>query len=164
MPALLHALEKATAPGARPSPAASTRQPILHPFQSHKPCARTFTGWGRARMPALLHALEKATAPGARPSPAASTRQPTLRPVSITQTRRPHIHQNLKSVPIPNLSCIHRNSGLRNSGLARAFSPYPSDTGPTTWGVAPGWYRSGLRPYNHRHTSDVPEQICCEVQ
>jgi len=29
--ALLHALEKATAPGARPSSAASTRQPILRP-------------------------------------------------------------------------------------------------------------------------------------
>ena len=30
-PALLHALEKATASGARPSPAASTRRPILRP-------------------------------------------------------------------------------------------------------------------------------------
>ncbi|NLH71901.1 MAG: hypothetical protein GX456_02475 [Verrucomicrobia bacterium] len=72
--ALLHALEKATAPGARPSPAASTRQPILHLLQSPEPVARTSTGCGRPRMAALLHAVEKATARGARPSPAASTR------------------------------------------------------------------------------------------
>ncbi|NLH74675.1 MAG: hypothetical protein GX456_16625 [Verrucomicrobia bacterium] len=40
-------------------------------FRSCKSCARTFTGWGRARMPALLHAVEKATVSGARPSSAA---------------------------------------------------------------------------------------------
>ncbi len=52
--ALLHALEKATASEARPSPAASTRRPILHQFRSHKSCVRPFTGWVRARMAALL--------------------------------------------------------------------------------------------------------------
>jgi len=42
-----------TALGARPSPASSTRLPILYQFGSRKPGVRTFTGWGRARMPAL---------------------------------------------------------------------------------------------------------------
>ncbi|NLH75244.1 MAG: hypothetical protein GX456_19535 [Verrucomicrobia bacterium] len=40
------AFEKAVAPGARPSSAASTRRPILHRFRSRKPDARTFTGLG----------------------------------------------------------------------------------------------------------------------
>ena len=50
--------------GARPSPAASTRRPIVHLLVSRKSGARTFTGWVRPRMDALLHALEKAMAPG----------------------------------------------------------------------------------------------------
>ncbi|NLH71526.1 MAG: hypothetical protein GX456_00570, partial [Verrucomicrobia bacterium] len=70
--ALLHAVEKAMAPGARPSPAASGRRLAVQQFQSHKPVARTFTGWVRRRIAALLHAVEKAMAPGARPSPAAT--------------------------------------------------------------------------------------------
>ncbi|NLH73674.1 MAG: hypothetical protein GX456_11525 [Verrucomicrobia bacterium] len=39
------------------------------PFRSCKSCARTFTGWGRARMPALLPALEKPTAVGSAAVP-----------------------------------------------------------------------------------------------
>jgi len=48
-----NAFEKAMASGARPSPAASTRRPISHPFRSRKPDARTFTGWVRRRIAAL---------------------------------------------------------------------------------------------------------------
>ncbi|NLH75402.1 MAG: hypothetical protein GX456_20350 [Verrucomicrobia bacterium] len=125
--ALLHALEKATAPGARPSPAASIRRPIVHLFQSRKPVARSLTGWGRARMPALLHALEKATTPGARPSPAASTRRPILH---LLQSRK-SVARSLTGwgsanyVPVP-------MSGFLNRKLPnRASRSRGAGTGPT---------------------------------
>ncbi|NLH73573.1 MAG: hypothetical protein GX456_11015 [Verrucomicrobia bacterium] len=50
----IEALETATASGARPSSAASTRWPIVHLLRSRKSDARSLTGWGRRKIAALL--------------------------------------------------------------------------------------------------------------
>ncbi len=91
--ALLHAVDKAMASGARPSSAASGRRPAVQQFQSHKPVARTFTGWVRARMPALLHAVEKATALGSAAVLGRINPTTGCATVSITQARRTNIHR-----------------------------------------------------------------------
>jgi len=48
-------------------------------------------------MAALLHAVEKATALGSAAVPGRIKPTTDLAPVSITQTRQPSIHENLKS-------------------------------------------------------------------
>ena len=42
--------------------------------------------------------------------------------------------------------CYHRKFSVCQTGMARAFSPYLPRRAHFTWGVAPGWYRSGLWP------------------
>jgi len=49
----IEALGTATAPGARPSSAASTRRPIVYLLQSRKSDDRSLTGWVRRRIAAL---------------------------------------------------------------------------------------------------------------
>ncbi|NLH74821.1 MAG: hypothetical protein GX456_17365 [Verrucomicrobia bacterium] len=66
-------------------------------FRSSKSDDRTSTGWVRPRMAALLHAVEKATALGSAAVPGRIKPTTDLAPVSITQTRQPSIHENLKS-------------------------------------------------------------------
>jgi len=80
--ALLHALEKATAPGARPSSAASTRQPILRPasiMQILRPNVHRLGAAKNRRAPA--GALEKTPAVGSAAVPGRinQTTDPTAR-------------------------------------------------------------------------------------
>ena len=77
--------------GARPSPAASTRHQILHPFHSRKSGARPFTGWGRARMPALPQRVGNRNGAGSAAVLGRINPTTDLIPVSFTQIRRPNI-------------------------------------------------------------------------
>ncbi len=143
MPALLHALEKATAPGARPSPAASTRHPILHPFQSHKSCPRPFTGWGRARMPALPQRVRESNSPGSAAVPG------RINPTTDRTTRFNHTNPAPEHSPIVGgqecpRSCTRwrkqRRSGARPSPAASTRQPI----------LRPASITQILRPTIHR--------------
>jgi len=97
MPALLHALEKATASGARPSPAASTRQPILRPvsiMQILRPNVHRLGAGKNARAPARGG---KSNGVGSAAVPGRINTMTDLAAVSIKQIRQPSIHENLKS-------------------------------------------------------------------
>jgi len=97
MPALLHAVEKATASGARPSPAASTRRPILRPVsftQIRRPNLDRLGAAKNGRAPARAGASNGA---GSAAVPGRINPTTDRTPASITQIRQPSIHENLKS-------------------------------------------------------------------
>jgi len=84
MPALLHALEKATAPGARPSPAASTRRPIVRPVsinQIRRPNIHRLNAGKNARAPARAG---KGNGAGSAAVPGRINPTTDLAPASIT--------------------------------------------------------------------------------
>jgi len=94
MAALLHALEKTTALGARPSPAAFNPMTDLTTRFDYANAAPDYLpAGGGQEWPRSCTRWKKQRRSGARPSPAASTRRPILRPVSIMQILRPIIHR-----------------------------------------------------------------------